>query len=712
MALGAGAIPAIVHPDDLPSVKSALSRLETSSQEEVEGRVMVNGAYRWTSNRMSLTRDKSGRPLYRDGSVRDITERKRVEENTRNEKLRLVIAQESAQAGVFEWDIKENRTVWSDQLKALYGFAPGEFKGFEDWSSRVHPDDLRYAKKAILEALTTGKYDVDFRIIWPDGSLHWLSARGKVIYDEQGRPLYMTGINMDITECKRAEEMLHASKRKIETILDSITDIFILYDQQWRFTDMNPQAEKSLGKSRAELIGKILWEMFPELKETEIYLRYLKAAETKIPEHFEAYSPATRNWQEYHAYPLEDGFSVYMRDINERKQAEAALRESQEKYKAIFDTSNDAFMLLDENRFLDCNSQTIRLYGFADKEEFIKHHPGDLSPVRQPDGRKSFPAAMEHIRNAFAQGYERFEWLHSRNNGEEFLADVTLSALTIKNRKVLQAVVRDITELKRAQEALQKSKEQLEEKVRERTAQLTVINKSLLAEIADRKRTETKLLSAQRNLRAMASEVVIAEERSRQHFATDLHDTVVQTLGAAKLRAQIIEDQIPKKARPEFARLQSMLSESILQARSIMSEMSPPVLNELGIKAALEWLSEEIGTKHKLNIDFNSSNSQGLLLPREIEVLLFQATRELLMNVVKHAHAQSARVKFSSRGRNIRIEVWDDGAGFDIRKTFQPDLKGGFGLYSIRERLRHIGGRLAIKSKPGQGTTVLITAPR
>jgi signal transduction histidine kinase len=99
-------------------------------------------------------------------------------------------------------------------------------------------------------------------------------------------------------------------------------------------------------------------------------------------------------------------------------------------------------------------------------------------------------------------------------------------------------------------------------------------------------------------------------------------------------------------------------------------------------------------------------------MSREIERLLFQATRELLMNVVKHSKAQNATVKFSSRGQKVRIEVSDDGTGFDIKKTFQPDLKGGYGLYSIRERLRHIGGQLSIKSKPGQGTTIIVSAPR
>jgi len=702
-----------VHPEDREYVDRMWTAALRGEPYDIEHRIISCDTVKWVRERAELEFDDQGILLGGFGTVQDITERKSVEQRLQYEKLRLEIAQESAQAGTFEWDIQNRKTIWSSQLKALYGFAPGEFKGFEDWSGRVHPDDLRMSKKALLESLTTGKYDVDFRIIWPDRSLHWLAARGKVIYDEQGRPLYMTGINMDITERKRADELVRASTKKIETVLTKITDMYVSYDNQWRFVELNPMAEKLIGKTRQEVIGKVLWEVFPHLKDTEIHKNYLKSVRDKADMSFEAYSPVTGHWHEFYLYPAEEGLSVYLRDITERKQADAALRESQEKYKAIFENSSDAIMLLDMNRFIDCNSQTLRMYDFASKKEFLRNHPADLSPQIQPDGRKSFTAAMEHINNAFARGYERFEWMHIRRNGEAFLTDVVLSALTINNERVLQAIVRDITELKQTEEALKKSKEQLEFKVMERTAQLAEMNESLLAEIAGRKRTETKLRSAQSHLRAMASEVVLAEERSRQHFATDLHDSVVQTLGVAKLRAQLIEDQLPKKALPIVTDLQEMLSESIVQARSIMTEMSPPVLNELGIKSALEWLTEEIGTKHEINVHFKDrKNKEPLTLSRDIEVLLFQATRELLVNVVKHAKAQSATVNFSSHGQRVRIRVSDNGVGFNIKKTFQPNLNGGFGLYSIRERLRHVGGQLAIKSKPGQGTTVLITAPK
>ncbi len=143
-----------------------------------------------------------------------------------------------------------------------------------------------------------------------------------------------------------------------------------------------------------------------------------------------------------------------LQDITERKQVEEALRESEERFRNIFEGSNDAMMLLTEQGYFDCNPRTLEMFAFNNKEEFIRSHPSDLSPPIQPDDRPSFSAAREHIRTAYEQGQDRFEWTQRRANGEDFPADVLLSAFTMAGKRVLQATVRDITERKRAEEKL------------------------------------------------------------------------------------------------------------------------------------------------------------------------------------------------------------------------------------------------------------------
>ncbi|MEW5956648.1 MAG: GAF domain-containing protein [Chloroflexota bacterium] len=143
--------------------------------------------------------------------------------------------------------------------------------------------------------------------------------------------------------------------------------------------------------------------------------------------------------------------------ITQYKLIEESLRENEERFRAIFEGSNDAVMLLTEQGFFDCNQRTLELFGIASKEEFITSHPANISPPFQPDGQDSWSAAQAKIQIAFQQGYTRFEWVHSRRNGEDFPAEVLLSAFKFGGETVLQARVRDITEQKQAEEVFRES---------------------------------------------------------------------------------------------------------------------------------------------------------------------------------------------------------------------------------------------------------------
>lgn len=407
---------------------------------------------------------------------------------------------------------------------------------------------------------------------------------------------------------------------------------------------------------------------------------------------------------------LEDRFrqrtAELQKEIIERKRAERLLLEREAKLQSIINSAPVGIGVAVNRVFAEVNSRFCELLGYPAGELL-----GRNSRVVYPSDEEYEQVGKMKYEMIEEKGFGTVETKLQHKNGK--IIDVMMSSMPIDPQNLEKGItftILDITERKRLEDILKKTNYELEEKDAARSAELLDRNRELLTEIEERKTSEKKLLRAQKNLRAMALEVLLAEERSRQHFATDLHDSVVQTLGAAKLRSQLIQNEIPEGIKPVFAELQELLSEGISQARYIMSELSPPVLNELGLIHALEWISEQTAKKNGLAISYESS-VQEMSLTREIEVLLFQTTRELLMNVSKHASARSASVKFYSNGRNLCIEVEDDGKGFEMKKTLHPDSKGGFGLYGIRERLRHIGGQLLIRSIPGQGTTVLVLTP-
>lgn len=144
----------------------------------------------------------------------------------------------------------------------------------------------------------------------------------------------------------------------------------------------------------------------------------------------------------------------------ETKDTRGKLSEEQKKFEAIYQHSHDAIMLLTEKGFFDCNRRTLEMFGFKTVEDFSKVHPADISPPQQPDGKESFPAAMEHIKIALKNGYDHFEWVHKKTNGENFYADVLLSSFLYGGENVLQATVRDITSHKNEEEIIKKEKEQ------------------------------------------------------------------------------------------------------------------------------------------------------------------------------------------------------------------------------------------------------------
>jgi PAS domain S-box-containing protein len=231
-------------------------------------------------------------------------------------------------------------------------------------------------------------------------------------------------------------------------------------------------------------------------------------------------------------------------------------------------------------------------------------------------------------------------------------------------------------------------------------------------DITERKRVEEKVQVYQKKLQSLASELSLSEERERRRIATELHDYIGQSLAISRIKLKTLQESGSSADLDQsLEEILKLIEQAIKHTRSLMFELSPPMLYDLGFESAIEWLTEQINKQHGISTFFKD-DKHSKPLDDEIGVVLFQAVRELLVNVVKHGQASSAKVSIRKDGNNIRIDVKDDGIGFDTSKTGSYEGEtGGFGLFNIRERLSYLGGSLKIKSKSGKGTFVTLVAP-
>lgn len=371
---------------------------------------------------------------------------------------------------------------------------------------------------------------------------------------------------------------------------------------------------------------------------------------------------------------LKEANAQLMKEIEERQRAEQACKASEANYRAIFNAVNDAILVQDVETgdIVDVNWKLFEMYGLS---------PGDAQHLREDhveplsDGEPPYTAekASEWFKKAAKGEAQLFEWRAKDKRGQQFWVEVNLKRALISGQNRLLAVVRDIT---------------------------------------DRKAAEQKLITYHDKLRVLASKLSLAEERERRRIATEVHDHIGQNLAFAKIRlGSLAASSRSEKVKEEVKQISHLVDEAIEDTRSLVSELGSPILYELGFVPAADWLAQQMRNRHRVEVDFKD-DGEPKPLSDDVQVLLFQALRELLANVLRHARANRAKVSIVRSEGQIRVEVEDHGIGFNPSEIGPGVDQGGrFGLFSIRERLEPLGGHMEVDSKPGQGTRVTLTAP-
>ena len=263
------------------------------------------------------------------------------------------------------------------------------------------------------------------------------------------------------------------------------------------------------------------------------------------------------------------------------------------------------------------------------------------------------------------------------------------------------------TALKQAEASLQRERDQLEVRVRERTGELSEANRALQAEMAQRQRAEEAHREVLRRL-------VAAEETERGRVSRELHDRLGQDLTALKLGLQIVRKQgaCPPALRESVGNLEHLADSLMRDLHRLAWELRPAALDDFGLELALRRYADEWAALSGVAVDFESQGVTARRLAREVETALYRIAREALTNVVRHANAKRVSILLQRRADQVSLIVEDDGRGFDAATMLgTPASQGKLGLLGIQERATLAGGSAEIESSPGAGTTVFVRMP-
>jgi PAS domain S-box-containing protein len=376
--------------------------------------------------------------------------------------------------------------------------------------------------------------------------------------------------------------------------------------------------------------------------------------------------------------------------IEQALKAEDALRKTGERYRAVIENVRDYAILTTarDGRVQTWNSGAEIIFGYSAAEMVGR----DASILFTPEDRAAGIHAGE-LATAARDGRVSHDRWHLRKSGERFWASGVTHAEGNSDGQVTDftTILRDETARKMLEEQLHSLNEALEQRVKERTREMLVY---------------------QNQLRSLVAELNRTEQRERERVAAELHDNLAQLLVLSKMKVSVIEASAsPASAvAREAGEVKNLLGECVVFTRALMADLRPEILNDSDLVSALGWVAQRMH-RHGLRVRVED-DGQSKPLDQEVLVLLFQSVRELLFNVVKHARTDEAAVTLERVRGTVRITVSDSGVGFDASgRTVIPSPQGGFGLFSIRERIDLLGGRLELKSSPGSGAAAVLTAP-
>jgi PAS domain S-box-containing protein len=598
-----------------------------------------------------------------------VEQHKDDEQGLRESEERLRLAQQAAGIGTFEWNIQSGVNRWTPELEALYGLPKGRFPGTQEaFAKMVHPDDFPRVEQWIAQSILSGSATGEWRVIWPDGTVHWLAGKWQVFKNEQGGAERVIGINLDIAERKQGEENLKASEEHSRQLVQgSSVAMIVSRGLEQKVELMNDSFTALFGYTMDDVPDVAHWwpRAYPDQAQrqavrTEWQARVEKAIRNGTD--IEPMEAAVRckdgstRYIEAHLSRIGETNLVTLIDLTERKRAEQALREGEERFRLVANSAPVLIWMSGTDK--RCNYFNQPWLEFTGRPVEAELGNGWVDGVHLDD--------LKSCMDTYTQAFDRrenftMEYRLRRHDGEyRWLSDIGVPRFDPDGS--FAGYIGSCTD------------------------------------ITDRKLAEEALAGVGRRL-------IEAHEEERTWIARELHDDVNQRIALLAIELERWNQQLPDSAvefHDHIHHARHGLLEISKDIHALSHRLHSSKLEYLGLVVAANSFCKELSEQQKVAIDFSHSGIPRNL-PKEVSLCLFRVLQEGLQNAVKHSGERHFTAKLHGTSEEIQLTVNDRGVGFDPQDAMN---RRGLGLISMRERLQLMNGEFSIKSKLGHGTTV------
>jgi PAS domain S-box-containing protein len=662
-----------IHPDDQASLVAAIAKHSLQNPTvDVLYRVMAAGQSPiWVKSSGRAFFDEEGKMSRVVGIVADITDQKLVEEALRVSEERLRLAQKVACIGTFERNVRTGVNTWTTEMESMYGLPPGGFgRTRTAFEQLIHPDDRAKITKLVDEALKTGQpTSGEWRVIWPDGSVRWIAGRWQAIMDESG-PSRVVGVNIDITDRKRTEQALRESEERLRLAAQAARMFAYSWDAATDVIERSGESAEILGVEPGAVLrgAKILAMVHPDDKERlETAMAKLTVEMPRLEIAYRIIRPdGAAIWLDRNSRAFFDEHGKIKRivgmvvDITERKRAEEAIKESEQRFRLVADTAPVMiWMSGPDKRRTYFNRPWLDFTGRSETDL-----QNDLATLVHPE---DYQKCQEDYCRGFDQRQPfRKECRLRRHDGQyRWMLDIGVPRFHQDGSFAgyIGSCI-DITEQKLAEETLS----------------------------------------------SISRQLIEAQEQERTWIAREMHDDINQRLSVVAMELDRQGQNLQASAdelRWSMAEVYKQISELSSDIHSMSHRLHSLKLDSLGLAAAAKSFCCELAERQDVEVKF-SSERVPRKLPEAISLCLFRVLQEALQNAVKHSGVRNFRVALVGSTNQVALTVCDEGRGFRAEEVLR---KGRLGLTSMKERLNLVGGTFEIDAKPSRGTIIRAFVP-